>query len=185
MHRPMRFAQIEVSLRIYRRVRACRTAIFAVGNLGKQGITMLIRKFHLALALSVAPLPAAAQNVDAPPGYAQLAGLPVPVVEGDIADRPYRVVGHVIAGVRKATIFSKSASQEKVYRELWERGRKLGADAVIKARYGEAHITALSWGSREAHGEAIKFLTDAEIAALPQAPATPPASDGPTSTRPN
>lgn len=110
---------------------------------------------------------ALAQNVDTAPGYAQLASLEVPVVEGDITDRPYRVIGHISKGVRKATMFSKSASREKVFRELWEDGRKMGADAVIHAQYGEAHITALSWGSREARGDAIKFLTDAEIAALP------------------
>src|SRR5690606_21009048 len=78
------------------------------------------------------------------------------------------VLGHVNKGVRKATMFSKSASHEKVYRELWEDAQKLGADAVIQADYGQARITALSWGSREARGVAIKFLTDAEIATLPQ-----------------
>lgn len=123
---------------------------------------------RLAIIAFVLASPITAQNVETPPGYADLARLPVPVVAGDIADRPYRVIGHVSKGVRKATMFSKSASQEKVYRELWEDARKLGADAVIHAQYGEAHITALSWGSREARGEAIKFLTDEEIAALPK-----------------
>lgn len=82
----------------------------------------------------------------------------VPVFPYDITDRPYRVLGEVKAGVRKATIFSKSPSQEKIYKELWERGRKLGADAVINAKYGDAHVTALSWGSASATGTAIKFL---------------------------
>lgn len=126
----------------------------------------------IALAASTACF---AQNVDGPPGYAQLRQLPVPVTEGDITDRPYRVVGHVQAGVRKATVFSGSPSREKVFRELWERGRKMGADAVIKAQFGEARVTAFSWGSREARGEAIKFLTDAEIAAL--AKSEPQAAD--------
>ena len=82
----------------------------------------------------------------------------VPVFPYDIMDRPYQVIGEVKAGVRKATIFSKAPSQEKIYRELWERGQKLGADAVIKAQYGDAHVTALSWGSSSATGVAIKFL---------------------------
>lgn len=68
----------------------------------------------------------------------------VPVFPYDITDRPYKVLGEVKAGVRKATMFSKSPSQAKIYRELWERGQKLGADAVIKASYGDAHVTALS-----------------------------------------
>jgi uncharacterized protein YbjQ (UPF0145 family) len=82
----------------------------------------------------------------------------VPVFPYDITDRPYQVVGEVKAGVRKATVFSKSPSQEKIYKELWERAKKLGADAVIKAQYGDAHVTAMSWGKANATGTAIKFL---------------------------
>jgi hypothetical protein len=127
----------------------------------------------LALTLSVA---AHAQNIDpapptAVPTYAALVAMKVPVIAGDITDRPYRVVGEIEAGVRKATIFSKDPSEAKVYRELWERGRKLGADAVINANYGDPRVTALSWGSRKAKGQAIKFLTDAEIAARAATPA--------------
>ena len=81
----------------------------------------------------------------------------VPVFPYDIKDRPYTVVGEVKAGVRKATIFSKDPSQAKIYRELWERAEKLGADAVINAKYGEAHVTAMSWGKANATGTAIKF----------------------------
>lgn len=108
--------------------------------------------------------------------YAEVKGLKVPVVDGDVTDRPYRIIGEIEAGVRKATLFSKTPSPDKVYRELWERGRKMGADAVIGASYGEARVTALSWGSREATGKAIKFLTDEEIAAQ-KAGGTPTASD--------
>ncbi|MCP3735945.1 heavy metal-binding domain-containing protein [Sphingomonas sp. RP10(2022)] len=85
----------------------------------------------------------------------------VPVFAGDITDRPYRVIGDVSAGVRKATIFSKSASEQKVYRELWERARKMGADAVIHASYGRSHVTAISWGKTNATGTAVKFTDGA------------------------
>lgn len=81
----------------------------------------------------------------------------VPVFATDLPDHPYTVIGQVEAKVRKATLFSKAASQEKIYRELWERGAKLGADAVIKANYGDSHVTALSWGSTTANGTAVKF----------------------------
>lgn len=81
----------------------------------------------------------------------------VPVFPHDITDRPYTVVGEVKAGVRKATVFSKAASQKKIYRELWERARKLGADAVINATYGDSHISAMSWGKTNAKGTAIRF----------------------------
>ncbi|WP_293968656.1 hypothetical protein [Sphingopyxis sp.] len=89
----------------------------------------------------------------------------VPVFPHDITDQPYKIVGVVTAGVRKATIFSKEPSQQKIYDEIWERGEKLGADAVIGAKYGDSHITALSWGNTKAGGVAIKFLTAEEIAA--------------------
>jgi uncharacterized protein YbjQ (UPF0145 family) len=81
----------------------------------------------------------------------------VPVFPHDITDRPYTVLGEVKAKVRKATVFSKSASQKKIYRELWERARKLGADAVINANYGDSHISAMSWGQTNAKGTAIRF----------------------------
>jgi uncharacterized protein YbjQ (UPF0145 family) len=94
----------------------------------------------------------------------------VPVFAYDLTDHPYTVIGEVQAGVRKATVFSKEASQTKIYRELWERAEKLGADAVINAKYGDSHISAFSWGKTNATGTAIKFKP-AETAAV--APATP------------
>ena len=81
----------------------------------------------------------------------------VPVFPHDITDRPYTVIGEVKAKVRKATVFSKSASQKKIYRELWERARKKGADAVINATYGDSHISAMSWGKTNATGTAVRF----------------------------
>jgi uncharacterized protein YbjQ (UPF0145 family) len=118
----------------------------------------------LALPVLIAAMPALAK--DPPKTFVVVnESVGVPVFPGDITDRPYDVVGEVKAGVRKATIFSKEASQEKIYKELWERAEKLGADAVINAKYGESHVTAMSWGKTNATGTAIKFK--------PAAPATP------------
>lgn len=97
----------------------------------------------------------------------------LPVFPHDITDRPYDVLGEVKAGVRKATIFSKEASQEKIYKELWERAEKLGADAVVKAAYGESHVTLMSWGQTNATGVAIKFRpADAAVPAQQPVPET-------------
>lgn len=86
------------------------------------------------------------------------ADLPTPpVIEGDISDRPYTVVSQITAGVRKATVFSKAASPEKIYRELWERAKKQGADAVVHASFGNSHVSAMSWGQTTATGIAVKF----------------------------
>jgi uncharacterized protein YbjQ (UPF0145 family) len=101
----------------------------------------------------------------------------VPVFPYDIKDRPYDVVGEVKAGVRKATAFSKSPSQQKIYNELWERAEKLGADAVINAKYGDAHVSAFSWGKANATGTAIRFKAAASAPAT-VAPATPQAPSG-------
>ncbi len=99
----------------------------------------------------------------------------VPVFPNDITDRPCDVVGEVKAGVRKATIFSNEASQKKIYNELWERAVKLGADAVINAKYGESHVTAFSWGSTTATGTAVKFKAVANAATTPAAGEAAPA----------
>jgi len=97
----------------------------------------------------------------------------VPVFADDITDKPYKIVGPVSAGVRKATIFSKSPSQQKIYNEVWERGEKMGADAVVNVTYGDAEISLDSWGKTRALGFAIKFLTEEEIAAGVEAERAP------------
>lgn len=121
-------------------------------------------KAYFAIALATAVVANAQVSLAAKPAKQFVVvneEVGVPVFPYDIADRPYKVIGEVKAGVRKATIFSKAPDQAKIYRELWERGEKLGADAVIKAQYGDAHVTALSWGSSSATGVAIKFLDPA------------------------
>ncbi|HTU12346.1 MAG TPA: hypothetical protein VMG08_15750 [Allosphingosinicella sp.] len=100
-----------------------------------------------------------------PSTYSELVSARPPVTDQDITDRPYRILGEVRAEVRKATIFSRAPSRDKVFRELWERAVRLRADAVVNARAGGARVTAMSWGSRRSIGQAVKFLTDAEIAA--------------------
>ena len=125
-----------------------------------------------------------AQDTSAPPApttYAELIRQHPPVTDADITDRPYHIVGEVRAEVRKATIFSRAPSRDHVFRELWERAQRLGADAVVNARSGNARVTALSWGSRRSTGQAVKFLTDAEIAAGQTGERRPPQQDLPPS----
>jgi uncharacterized protein YbjQ (UPF0145 family) len=130
-------------------------------------------KFNMLFAAAVmagAALATPALSKDAPKTYKVVnEAVGLPVFPYDITDRPYTVLGEVKAGVRKATVFSAEASQAKIYGELWERAEKMGADAVVKASYGEAHVSAFSWGKTNATGIAVKF-TDAPAAA-PAAPA--------------
>lgn len=83
---------------------------------------------------------------------------PQPVTAGDIVDRPYRVLGPVRATVRKVTIFDKRISEAKVYKELWARAQRMGADAVIFADYAAPETELGKVGAREASGRAIKFV---------------------------
>lgn len=130
-----------------------------------------MKKIAVAFTVACLAISAHAQNIDpkppaATPTYASIKNMAVPVIAGDITDRPYRVIGEIETGVKKLTAFSKDPSEEKVYRELWERGKKMGADAVVNANYGDPRVTFISWGSRKAKGQAIKFLTDDEIASM-------------------
>ncbi len=136
---------------------------------------MKIVRVAILAAVVAGAAPAAAQNVEAMLGYSNLMLQKPPVTDVDITDRPYRVIGRIETTVRKATVFSKAPPREKVFKELWERGSKMGADAVIQARYVRQDFDAAanpmfegtSYGQR-ASGLAVKFLTDAEIAALPK-----------------
>jgi len=136
-----------------------------------------MKKFVIAAAVLAAPfalsLSQAAVAGEKKPFVIVNEDVGVPVFPYDIKDRPYEVLGEVHAGVRKATVFSKSPSQAKIYRELWERAEKLGADAVVNANYGDAHMSAFSWGKANATGTAIRFKA---AAAAPAAPAAAPAA---------
>ena len=118
---------------------------------------MTIVKMIFAAMLAIAATGASAGEKPAKTYIVVNPDAGVPVFAGDITDRPYTVIGEVKAGVRKATVFSKSSSEPKIYRELWERAEKLGADAVINAKYGNSHVSLVSWGKTNATGTAIKF----------------------------
>lgn len=119
------------------------------------------------LAFALAGATVAVAQDKATPSVVMNEDVGVPVFAYDLTDQPYTVIGEVKAGVRKATVFSKEASQAKIYRELWERAEKLGADAVVNAKYGDSHVSAFSWGKTNATGTAVKFT----------APAATPATD--------
>jgi hypothetical protein len=79
-----------------------------------------------------------------------------PVFAGDVK-RPYRIIGEIRDNLRKHFAFQESPTEEKIYAEIWERARKLGADAVINARYGATERTMFNHGRTPISGTAIKF----------------------------
>lgn len=104
---------------------------------------------RIAWALAPLLLANAAPSVDPAVG--------VPVYPGDLRERAYTIIGEVQASASKLTPFSNDADQLKLYRALWKKAQKLGADAVINARYGDAHVSAFSWGKTKVKGTAVKF----------------------------
>lgn len=83
----------------------------------------------------------------------------VPVFQGNVK-RPYVVIGHIKDNLRKPFAFMADPTKEKIYAEIWERGRKMGADAVINARYGETKRTLFNHGSTPISGTAIKYTNE-------------------------
>ena len=79
------------------------------------------------------------------------------VTETDYADRKYVSLGDITVTVNKTTIFHDNPTKEMVNQKLREEAAKLSADAVIFVRYGTVGVSALSWGSLEGKGRAIKF----------------------------
>jgi hypothetical protein len=122
----------------------------------------------LLLTLACASTAALSQRVDTPRSEpaAELLARAVPVTSGDVEDRPYRVVSRVETFVGKP-LWRKPPSEEKVFKELWERARRSGADAVVRASYGAPQCEFFrSCGGRQASGDAIRFLTVEEAAQL-------------------
>ncbi len=114
----------------------------------------------IAMLLLVVAGPAESKAAPAPTAIVNDA-IGVPVFPQDFPDRPYDVLGEVKGSIRKLTMFSAEPSQAKLYRKLWEKATKLGADAVIKARYGDPQKSLISDGTTIVVGVAIKFRAEA------------------------
>lgn len=80
----------------------------------------------------------------------------IPVFEGNI-DRPYRIIGKIEDNLRKHFAFQANPTKEKIYAEIWERARKMGADAVIDVKYGPTVGTLFNHGRTPISGTAIRF----------------------------
>lgn len=121
----------------------------------------------LALAFLILAGPAAAQNINPVPvpTYREVIAMPVPVIDGDINDHPYVVVGRVNATAAKLTVFSRNPSDEILADKLWANARKLGAQAVLNTKFGPVQEGGMTHAQRKAEGQAVRFLTPAEIEA--------------------
>lgn len=80
------------------------------------------------------------------------------VIETDIGDRDYKILGDIEVTLNKYTVFNRDPTIEEVKQKLREEAAKLGADAVILVRYGTAGLSFWSWGALNGKGRAIVFL---------------------------
>jgi uncharacterized protein YbjQ (UPF0145 family) len=81
----------------------------------------------------------------------------VTLSESDITNRKYTSLGDITVQVNKLTLFHSDPTPEQVNEKLREKAAELGADAVVLVRYGKVGISALSYGSLEGKGRAVKF----------------------------
>jgi hypothetical protein len=80
------------------------------------------------------------------------------VIESDISDRKYKILGDIEVTVNKTTIFHEDPTREMVNLKLKQEAAKLGADAVTFVRYGTVGMSLMSWGSLNGKGRAIVFI---------------------------
>jgi hypothetical protein len=83
------------------------------------------------------------------------------VTEGDISDRPYSELGTVTAKAGKLTWVSRNLDWTDIDAKLREKGRQMGADAVVRVRYAPTGASLMSWGGIKGEGVAIRFQTAA------------------------
>jgi uncharacterized protein YbjQ (UPF0145 family) len=93
----------------------------------------------------------------APGNLAPTSAAQITVTENDITDRTYVSLGDISVTVRKATLFDSDPTRDKVNDALREEAAKLGADAVVLARYGTVGIGLVSWGQMDGQGRAVSF----------------------------
>ena len=126
----------------------------------------MLRSAILIAAFLIAA-PAMAQNIERTDTYEYIKSQPYPVIEEDVTNKPYRVIGRVRKRMSGFSISGKSLDFSHIQKELWEIAQKMKADAVIKVQWGEERGSLWAINIYAARGLAIKFLSDAEIANLP------------------
>ena len=79
------------------------------------------------------------------------------LTQGDITDRPYRVVNDLDVWVHKPNIFARDPTPADIDMELKKKAAKLGADAVIFVRYGTVGTGVFNWGQLDGRVRAVAF----------------------------
>ena len=99
------------------------------------------------------------------------------LAEGDISDRPYRVLGQVFVRAKKVGVIDRPSIEDKTDILLKAKAAELGADAVINVRRERKGMSFFNLGYMDGFGTAVAFGRHA-VAAAPSQPA-PAASTQP------
>jgi len=79
----------------------------------------------------------------------------VQILESDLTDVAYSVIGPIKAIVKKLTVFHKHPTKEQVDVVLVQKAAEMGADAVINVSY-TGGVGFTTWGYMKAEGTAVK-----------------------------
>jgi hypothetical protein len=110
------------------------------------------------------------------PALAAASSAQVVITEGDITDRPYRIIGDVSLTVKKVGIVDRPPIEEKAQNALRAKAVELGADAIILVRYDRHGFTGLSMGRIDVTGRAVVFGSGPAPTSTPSSALPPPAA---------
>ena len=114
------------------------------------------KHFRIGVVLMAFSLAGWSQLAAAESVTAERKTIDVPVYEGGVR-RSYIVIGQIKDNLRKHFAFQPAPTKAEIFAEIWERAEKMGADAVIDARFGPTKATLFDHGRTPISGTAIKF----------------------------
>jgi hypothetical protein len=117
---------------------------------GRYGVLMLRTTFLFLALVTSACASRTSASVDS--------SSVVVLSQNDILDRPYEVLGDIHVTVSKTTVFNSDPTEMSVAEALREKAASMGANALIFARFGSLTISAVSYGTMEGAGRAIRFV---------------------------
>jgi hypothetical protein len=79
------------------------------------------------------------------------------ISEGDLQGKKYKTIAVIEVSVKKLTVFHSDPTKEQANKELIEKAKLIGADAVINVKY-DSGIGFTTWGYIDAKGTGVKLL---------------------------
>ena len=93
-----------------------------------------------------------------PPAAADRNAGDIAIMESGPANRPYRIIGRLVASARVFNLMTTNPNREDVNEVLRAKAASMGADAVIGVRYRSEATGFASHGLMIGEGEAISWV---------------------------